>query len=111
MDGVIEVHETIHSLKWTRQPGMLIKLDIVKPYEKISWKFLEKMLRAYGFSSEWVEWFMALVITPFFSVLLNSSPTKLFSSTREISQGDLLPHFLFILMEESLSKLTQTQTE
>ena len=28
LDGVILVHEVIHSLKSTRQPGMLIKLDI-----------------------------------------------------------------------------------
>ena len=63
---------------------MLIKLDISKSYDKLSWKYLEKMMRAYGFKSEWVEWVMALVTTPFFSIMLNGSPTKLFASTQGI---------------------------
>ena len=37
LDGIILVQETIHSLKMTRSPGMLIKLDIMKAYDKLSW--------------------------------------------------------------------------
>ena len=33
LDGIIAVHETIHSLKCTKRPRMLIKLDIAKTYE------------------------------------------------------------------------------
>ena len=47
---------------------MLIKIDISKAYDKLSWKYMEKMLSAYGFSREWVEWVMDLVTTPFFSI-------------------------------------------
>ena len=36
MDGIIVVHETIHSLNQTQQMGMLIKLDIEKAYDKLS---------------------------------------------------------------------------
>ena len=31
LDGIILVQETIHSLKVTKKPGMLVKLDITKP--------------------------------------------------------------------------------
>ena len=87
---------------------MLIKLDIAKAYDNISWKYMEKMLSAYGFSREWVEWVMDLVTTPFFSILLNVSPTKPFKPSRGITQGDPMSHFLFILMVEGMSKLIQT---
>ena len=78
MDGVILVHEVIHSLKSTRQPGMMIKLDIAKASDKLSRKFMEKMLEAYGFFQGWIEWVMNLVTTPFFSILLNGTPTHVF---------------------------------
>ena len=109
LDGIITVQEAIHSLKCTRIPGMLIKLDIAKAYDKLSWEYLEKMLQAFGFCQEWVEWVMGLVSCPFFSILLNKSPTRLFSPSKGIRQGDLLSPFLFILDAEGLSKLIKAQ--
>ena len=78
LDGVILVHEVIHSLKSTRRPSMLIKLDIEKAYNKLSWQYMDKMLEAFGFSPDWVEWVMSLVTTPFFNILLNGSLTRVF---------------------------------
>ena len=49
LDGVILVHEVIHSLKSTQKLGMLIKLDIETAYDKFNWQFMGKMLEAYGF--------------------------------------------------------------
>ena len=78
LDGVILVHEVMHSLKISRTPGMMIKLDIAKAYDKLNWEFMEKMLGAYGFSPDWVEWVMDLVSSPFFNILLNGSLTSTF---------------------------------
>ena len=39
LDGIILVHETIHSLKTTRTPGMLLKLNLSKAYDKLNWQF------------------------------------------------------------------------
>ena len=52
LDCIIVVHETIHSLKCTKHLGMLVKLDISKAYDKLSWQYLEEILRVHGFSSE-----------------------------------------------------------
>ena len=37
LDGIIGVQKVTHSLKCTNIPGMLIKLDIAKAYDKLSW--------------------------------------------------------------------------
>ena len=88
---------------------MLIKLDIAKAYDKLSWQFLERMLEAYGFNEAWVEWVMALVTTHFFSIMLNGSSMKVFDPYCGIRQGDPLSPFLFVLMAEGMSRLIQSQ--
>ena len=54
---------------------------------------------------------MNLVTTPFFIILLNGSPTRVFQVARGIRQGDPLSPFVFILMVEGLSRLIKTQSE
>jgi hypothetical protein len=51
MDSVILVHEVIHSLKSTRTPGMLLKLDLSKYFDKLSWHYIREILAAFGFSA------------------------------------------------------------
>ena len=36
LDGIITVQESIHSIKCSRRPGMLIKLDIAKAFDKLN---------------------------------------------------------------------------
>lgn len=67
-DGIILVHETLHSIKVRNLPGMMVKLDIAKAYDKLNWQFIRKMLEAFGFRLEWINWVMNLVISGFFSL-------------------------------------------
>ena len=42
LDGKIMSHEVVHSLKTTKTPGMILKLDLSKAFNKLRWFFIEK---------------------------------------------------------------------
>jgi hypothetical protein len=104
MDSVILAHEVIHSLKSSRTPGMLIKLDLSKAFDRASWKYIRAVLDSFGFAQEWIKWIMNLTSSAFFSILVNGVPSKPFSPSRGICQGDPLSPFLFILLAEGLGR-------
>ena len=60
------------------------------------------ILRSYGFDQNWIRWVMALVIMTSFSILLDGAPSRTFTSSRGLRQGDSLSPFLFVLMMEGL---------
>eukprot|EP00253_Pinus_taeda_P018354 PITA_18354 len=95
MDGIILTHEIIHSLKQSKQAGMLLKLDLSKAFNKLSWSYIHHMLKAFGFCSTWVRWIMSLITSSHFSLLVNGFPSRPFKPSRGIRQGDpLSPSYL-----------------
>ena len=84
LDGIIMVHEAIHSLKVTKNTRMLVKHGNAKAYDKLSWQYMREVLDAFGFSGGWIEWVMNLVSSTFFSILLNDSPSRTMNSSIDI---------------------------
>ena len=84
---------------------MLVKLDIAKSYDKLSWKYMRDILRDFGFRRDEVEMVMHMVLSTFYSIMLNGSPTRTLNLTQGIHQGDPLSPFLFIIMEEWINNL------
>jgi len=84
LDGIILTHEIIHSLKQNKQPGMILKLDLSKAFDKLSWSYIQKMLNAFGFSHMWVRWIMSLLSSSSFSILVNGFPSQPFRPSRGI---------------------------
>ena len=50
LDGIIQAHEVVHSLKTSKTPRMILKLDLSKAFDKLSWYFIEKILLDFGFN-------------------------------------------------------------
>ncbi|WVZ97109.1 hypothetical protein U9M48_042666 [Paspalum notatum var. saurae] len=50
MEGAVILYETIPELHTNKQNGVIFKIDFEKAYDKISWYFLQQVLRTKGFS-------------------------------------------------------------
>eukprot|EP00253_Pinus_taeda_P008550 PITA_08550 len=105
LDNILLAQEMIHTLHSRKETGMLMQLDISKAYDKVSWRYLEAILEAFGFCRQWISWVLALIRSSRFSILVNGAPSEPFSPSRGIRQGDPLSPFLFVILMEGLSRI------
>ena len=61
LEGLVVLHETIHELHKKKKDGVILKLDFEKAYDKVSWPFLQQVLRMNGFSLTWCRWIEEIV--------------------------------------------------
>jgi len=108
IDGVIIAAKMIHSMDHSKEKAMFIMLDIAKAYDWVKWAFLFKILGAFGFAGEWIEWVKSCVTSPSFSVLINGEPTVLFGASRGLRQGGPLSPYMFILLAEGLGRFIRS---
>ena len=83
-DGIISIHEIIHSMDKSKEAGMILKLDMNKAYDRVSWQFLEKVLLKFGFNGEWVSMVMKCVSSAWFFIIINGVALGFFKSSRGI---------------------------
>lgn len=85
--------------------SMVIKVDLEKSSDRLSWSFILDTHKEVGFPNDLVSLIMNCITTVFFQVLWNGSQVKDFRSSRSIWQGDLLSLYIFILYLERLTHL------
>jgi hypothetical protein len=94
-----------------KTPYMLIKLDMSKDFDKLRWKHIKQILKAFGFHHDWIHWILSIISFTMFYLLINGFPSPPFHPNHGIRQGDPLYPFIFIIMVKGLGRSLKATTE
>jgi hypothetical protein len=87
LESVVIAHEIMHSIYKSKEPGVIIKLDYEKAYDKVNLDFLMEILKTKGFSEKWIEWIGKVTKGGLVSVLVNGMESKTFKTGKGLRQG------------------------
>jgi hypothetical protein len=99
------VQQTSRLLHHQKKACLLLKLDITKAFDSVSWPFLIEVMKQLGFGQIWRDIICGLLAYSSTQVLLNAFPGKHIIHRRGLSQGDPLFPMLFILVMDILGLL------
>ena len=105
LHGVLVANEVVEEAKRKQKSCIVFKVDYEKAYDSVSWQFLIYMMRRMDFNPRWIMWIEGCLASASISILVNGSPTKEFSPSRGLRQGDPLAPFLFNIVAEGLNGL------
>lgn len=92
-------------------PRILIKLDLARAFDSLSWPFLTEVLRRLGMSDKFLGWVAILFTSASNKVLLNGEPGPPIWHQRGLRQGDPLSPQLFVIGVDVLGKLIYRAVE
>ncbi|KAE8776883.1 hypothetical protein D1007_50376 [Hordeum vulgare] len=110
-ENFLYIQNTLRHMYRTKKPSVLLKLDIAKAFDSVSWTYILNMLQARGFGERWREWIAMLLCTSSSRILINGEQSDPIRHHRGLRQGDPISPFLFILAMEPMQRLFDLATE
>ncbi|KAG8383563.1 hypothetical protein BUALT_Bualt04G0026600 [Buddleja alternifolia] len=108
-DNILCLQEIIHSFRNSKckKGNIVIKIDLEKAYDKVSWDFLEQTLYVFNFPRQLINLIMHCVTSSSPQILWNGMALPPLKPKYGLRQGDLLSPYLFVLCMERLSHLIE----
>ena len=85
----------------------MLKLDISKAFDSVSWSFLLEILRHVGFGQRWCNLICLILSTSSTQILVNGEPGEFIVHRRGLRQGDPLSPMLFLLVMNVLNSMVE----
>ena len=86
LDNTVLTQETLHWARTSKQPIIFLKLDFSKVYDKVSWHFLFKPMKAMGICEEFIRWVKIFFTNASAAVNFNCTPGNNFKIERGVKQ-------------------------
>ncbi|XP_019265754.1 PREDICTED: uncharacterized protein LOC109243299 [Nicotiana attenuata] len=83
MKNVLLAQEIIQGINNSNKGGNIVmKLDMEKAYDRMSWEFINAVMRKFGFSEKWINMTQRILSNVWYSILLNGTRNGFFTSSQ-----------------------------
>lgn len=106
-ESYIYAQQILQHSKKNNVPLALLKLDIKKAFDTISWEFILRIMQQLGFPVQWIQWIHDAVLQGSSQVLINGQLGKQIILKCGVRQGDPISPQLFIIGIDYLARYLQ----